>query len=79
MTSTKIYDIVLFGVTGFTGKLAAEYLLKKSYPIKWAACARSEGKAKDILEGIAKSVSKEAPPIVIADLVCKFSHISAWV
>ena len=36
------YDIVLFGVTGFTGKLACEHLLSKAYPIRWAVCARSE-------------------------------------
>ena len=68
---TKSFDIVLFGFTGFTGKLAVEYLLKKNYPIKWAACARSECKARAILKDIADSVSKEAPPLVIADLVCK--------
>lgn len=27
----KVYDLVLFGVTGFTGKLAAEYLLRHYY------------------------------------------------
>lgn len=67
---TKTYDIILFGTTGFTGKLAVEYLLKKNYPVKWAACARSEGKANAILKDIADSVSKQVPPLVIADLVC---------
>ena len=60
---TKTYDIILFGVTGFTGKLAVEYLLtKKNYPtITWAACARSESKAKTILTEIANKVSQPVP------------------
>ena len=40
--SAKEYDILLFGVTGFTGKLATEYLLRKNYDIKWGVCGRSE-------------------------------------
>jgi short subunit dehydrogenase-like uncharacterized protein len=47
------YDIVLFGVTGFTGKLACEHLLSKAYPIRWAVCARSEEKARSVLTSIA--------------------------
>ena len=39
--SAKEYDILLFGVTGFTGKLATEYLLRKNYDIKWGVCGRS--------------------------------------
>lgn len=66
------YDIVLFGVTGFTGKLAVEYLLKKDdSTVKWAACARSETKATAVLKDIADSVNKPAPALVIADLVCQ--------
>ncbi|CAB9515063.1 Trans-acting enoyl reductase [Seminavis robusta] len=68
--ASKTYDIVLFGMTGFTGKLAVEHLLKKQHPVKWAACARSEGKAKAILKEIADSVSQPPPPLVIADLIC---------
>jgi len=69
----KPYDIVLFGVTGFTGKLACEHLLQKNYPIKWACCARSAGRAKDGLSKIAElaGVGAERLPLVeLADLVC---------
>lgn len=45
-------------------------MLKKEHPVKWAACARSEGKAKAILKEISDRVSKPAPPLVVADLVC---------
>ena len=68
----KTYDIVLFGVTGFTGKLAVEYFLtKKNSSLKWAACARSEPRAQAVLKEIADSVNQPAPALVIADLVCQ--------
>ena len=67
----KTYDIILFGVTGFTGKLAVEYLLNKEPSVNWAACARSEPRAQAVLKEIADSVDKPAPALVIADLVCK--------
>ena len=68
----KIYDVIIFGVTGFTGKLAVEYLLKKDdSSLKWAACARSESRAMATLKEIADSVDKPAPTLVIADLICQ--------
>ena len=66
----KEYDIVLCGVTGFSGKLAAEHLLQKSYPIKWGVCARNEAKAKDVLRTVGERLGKTAlPPVEIADLL----------
>ena len=67
----KKYDILLFGVTGFTGGLAAEHLLTKSYPVKWACCARNEAKAKAVLSELTTQLGKAAPVIEVADLVCK--------
>lgn len=65
------YDLLLCGVTGFTGKLAAEHLLAKGYPIKWAVCARNEGKAKSVLDALGEQTGKTAlPPVEVADLVC---------
>ena len=70
--TVKTYDIVLFGVTGFTGKLAVEYLLNKNdSSLKWAACARSEPRAQAVLKEIADSVNQPPPALVIADLVCQ--------
>lgn len=67
---SKEYDIVLCGVTGFAGKLALEHLLVKSYPIKFACCARNEAKAKEVVKAIADRLGKTAlPPIEIADLI----------
>ena len=62
----KDYDLVLFGVTGFTGRLAAEHLTKAEPNLRWAACARNEAKAKKVLEEV-----KATPSIEIADLICE--------
>ena len=67
----KEYDLLLCGVTGFTGKLAAEHLLAKGYPIKWAVCARNEAKAKSCLAALGAQLGKsQQPPVEVADLVC---------
>lgn len=78
----KKYDLILFGVTGFTGKLAAEYLLShynSSSSLQWAACARNQAKAQRVLQDIVESISETAssavdrivlpPPVLVADLV----------
>lgn len=43
MTQIKDLDIVLFGATGYTGRLAAEHIAK-SFPtsLKWAIAGRSK-------------------------------------
>ena len=68
----KEYDVLLCGVTGFTGKLAAEHLLQKAYPIKWAVCARNEAKAKAVLAEISERLGNSVlvPPVEVADLIC---------
>ena len=39
------YDIVLFGATGFTGALTAEYLARNAGPdTRWALAGRSQSK-----------------------------------
>jgi len=73
-SSAKAYDLVLFGVTGFTGKLAVEHVLTRGYfPGRWAVCARNEAKARAVLAAVAEhtGVPAEALPAVeVADLVC---------
>ncbi len=45
---TRKYQIILYGATGFTGKLCAEYL-KTNYPdLVWAIAGRNEQKLKDL-------------------------------
>ncbi len=43
------YEIVLFGATGFTGALTAEYLVRNAPPgTRWALAGRNERKLQDV-------------------------------
>jgi short subunit dehydrogenase-like uncharacterized protein len=43
------YDVVLFGATGFTGALTAEYLAANAPPdLRWAIAARNQQKLDDV-------------------------------
>lgn len=66
MSSAK-FDIVVYGATGFTGQLVAEYLTqhyKSDKTLKWALAGRSLGKLKSVRDAIG------APgniPLIVAD------------
>ena len=49
-TSERSYAIVVFGATGFTGRLAAEYLARKGReePLRWAIAGRSAAKLAEV-------------------------------
>lgn len=51
--SSRQYDLVVFGATGYTGKLTAEHITK-SLPtdLKWAIAGRSEEKLEAIAAGL---------------------------
>ncbi len=47
------YDIVVFGATGFTGKLVAEYLARSGpQTLKWALAGRSVSKLEHVRKGL---------------------------
>jgi short subunit dehydrogenase-like uncharacterized protein len=56
------YDIVLYGATGFTGALVAQYLARNAEGTRWAIAGRDASK----LNAVAQSLP-EPPPILIAD------------
>lgn len=62
----KKYDIVLFGASGFTGQLIAQYLSKNAEKenISWAIAGRDE---KKLLE-VAQSCSGAKPEIITANI-----------
>ena len=49
------YDLIVFGVTGYTGKFVAEdiYSIQTSgrQTLKWAVAGRDEDKIKRVLQG----------------------------
>ncbi|MFT6518069.1 MAG: short subunit dehydrogenase-like uncharacterized protein, partial [Candidatus Azotimanducaceae bacterium] len=50
------FDVVLFGATGFTGKLVAEYLYQTygtNGTLKWAMAGRSQQKLEAMAAGLA--------------------------
>eukprot|EP00981_Chlorochromonas_danica_P011248 scaffold3825_cov179-Ochromonas_danica.AAC.5 len=66
----RIYDIVLFGATGFTGKLAAIYIAKqyKDSNLRWAIAGRRLSALKAIQAELAQYDKKCATlPIILAD------------
>jgi short subunit dehydrogenase-like uncharacterized protein len=58
------FDVVLFGVTGFTGRLVAEYISKRhgGGDLRWALAGRNQAK----LEAVRTELGLDVP-IVIAD------------
>jgi short subunit dehydrogenase-like uncharacterized protein len=51
--SSQPFDIVLFGATGFTGRLVAEYLVRRRASVRWALAGRSRDKLERIREELA--------------------------
>ena len=65
MSETKKYDFIVFGATGFTGKLVVEYLVERylgNPEIKWALAGRNLEKLKSVAK------SKNVP-----DEICLFT------
>jgi short subunit dehydrogenase-like uncharacterized protein len=56
------YDVVVFGATGFTGALTAEYLAAASGAGRWAIAGRSRAKLDAVRERLAGDV-----PTIVAD------------
>jgi short subunit dehydrogenase-like uncharacterized protein len=56
--ATREFDLVLFGATGFTGKLVAEYLAKSADKPRWAIAGRNADKLKALGVDV---------PILVAD------------
>ncbi|NUR10961.1 MAG: saccharopine dehydrogenase [Bradyrhizobium sp.] len=66
MSSAK-FDIVVYGATGFTGQLVAEYLAahyKDDKTLKWAMAGRSLDKLKSVRDAIGAPVDT---PLIVAD------------
>src|SRR3954453_1469265 len=66
MSSAK-FDIVVYGATGFTGQLVAEYLTahyKNDKQLKWAMAGRSLGKLKSVRDAVGAPGNT---PLIVAD------------
>jgi short subunit dehydrogenase-like uncharacterized protein len=68
-SSARPYDVVLFGATGFTGRLVAERLATHAPEgLRWALAGRSRGKLEQVrAELSAASPALATLPILVAD------------
>jgi hypothetical protein len=67
MNPTAKFDIIVYGATGFTGQLVAEYLTqhyKSDKTLKWAMAGRSLGKLKSVRDAIGAPGNT---PLIVAD------------
>ncbi len=62
------FELILFGATGFTGRLVAEYLVKKRPAIRWALAGRSRDKLERVRDELsALEPSAKELPLVVGD------------
>lgn len=66
--STRAFDVVLFGATGFTGGLVADYLAQASIrqPMRWAIAGRNAAKLKAVAERVSAVPGASVPMVVLA-------------
>src|ERR1700704_554734 len=67
MNSAKPLDIVVYGATGFTGQLVAEYLAARyrgDASLKWAMAGRSNEKLTSVRDAIGAPADT---PLIVAD------------
>jgi short subunit dehydrogenase-like uncharacterized protein len=66
--TARKYDLVVWGASGFTGRLVVEYLVRK-YPLggslRWAVAGRDRAKLELVLAAVVGDGPQ--PPIIIAD------------
>ena len=65
MTTAREFDIVLYGATGFAGKLTAEYLAKAGGDARIALAGRSHDKLLAVRETLGERA--QSWPLIIAD------------
>ncbi|MEP5766359.1 MAG: saccharopine dehydrogenase NADP-binding domain-containing protein [Halieaceae bacterium] len=65
MSDTREFDIVIYGATGFTGRLVAEYMIAKDgHGLRWAMAGRSADKLASVRDEIGAAADT---PLVVAD------------
>jgi len=65
MTDTREFDVIIYGATGYTGRLVAEYLSQNyTGDLRWAMAGRSAEKLAAVRDEIGASADT---PLVVAD------------
>ena len=63
MSDAREFDIIVYGATGYTGRLVAEYLKSKT-GLKWAMAGRSADKLAEVRDLIGAAADT---PLIVAD------------
>ena len=58
------YDIIVWGATGFTGKLVTEYVGKNYPTVRWAVAGRNESKLCAVLSELSLTETLNDSPVV---------------
>jgi short subunit dehydrogenase-like uncharacterized protein len=64
MSKAREFDIIVYGATGYTGRLVAEYLAARVGAPKWAMAGRSFAKLEEVRDLISAPADT---PLVVAD------------
>lgn len=64
MSDSRELDLVVFGATGFTGRLVAEYLVGREGAPRWAMAGRSQTKLEQVRDEIG---APGDTPLIVAD------------
>jgi len=66
--ASRAHDLVLFGATGFTGRLVADRLAHAGEPLRWALAGRDRAKLERVRDELAAQVPGCADlPILVGD------------
>ena len=68
MATSKAYDVVIFGATGYTGRQAVRALARRSTsrPLRWAVAGRSAERLGALVRELVPPAASQ-PGIVTAD------------
>ena len=68
MSTARAHDLVLFGATGYTGRLVAERLAHAGGALRWALAGRDRARLEQVRAELAKEVPAcAALPILVGD------------
>ncbi len=74
--ASRKYDVIVFGVTGFTGQFVAEELHRlvktEGQTIKWAVAGRKESRIQAVLNGL-KAIDNKPCLHMFNQVLCKLS------
>mmetsp|Transcript_19846 Transcript_19846/g.19172 ORF Transcript_19846/g.19172 Transcript_19846/m.19172 type:complete len:532 (-) Transcript_19846:143-1738(-) len=65
---SKAFDLIVFGATGFTGRLVAKHIHNQNTNIRWAISGRSQSKLAALMAELVRMPSvKNLPDLLVAD------------